>query len=156
MYGYIYKITNKFNGKIYIGKRARKKFEEGYWGSGTLITKAINKYGKDNFTREVLEWCETKELLCSREQFYIIEYNCRVPNGYNIAPGGEGGGIKGPEHPNYGKPMTEERKQHLSNLMSGEKNPMYGKHHTEESKKKISENAHRMVGSDNPNYGNTM
>jgi len=58
----IYKITNKINGKIYIGKRklAKKLFEmSNYWGSGKYIKMAINKYGKDNFTREVIYECSS-------------------------------------------------------------------------------------------------
>ena len=51
---YVYKITNKINGKWYIGKRKhRLPFNDPYMGSGKLIKVAIEKYGKDNFTKEI-------------------------------------------------------------------------------------------------------
>ena len=52
MYGYIYKITNKINGKIYIGQHSKsdgslEEMDESYWGSGIKIINAIKKYGKE-------------------------------------------------------------------------------------------------------------
>ena len=44
--GYVYKITNLVNGKIYVGLKSGSKFVNSYWGSGSLIRKAIAKYGK--------------------------------------------------------------------------------------------------------------
>lgn len=50
-YGYVYKITNNVNGKIYIGQKKSEKLLENYWGSGKLIVEAIKKYGKIIFQR---------------------------------------------------------------------------------------------------------
>ena len=52
---YIYKITNLLNGKIYVGKRVREDTSdmEKYYGSGIAIKLAIQKYGKENFKKNV-------------------------------------------------------------------------------------------------------
>ena len=55
MYGYVYKITNKTNNKIYVGQHKADHFDESYFGGGVIITSAVNKYGKENFDREILE-----------------------------------------------------------------------------------------------------
>lgn len=90
-YGYIYKITNSINGKIYIGKRTGSQFDEDYWGSGTKLKVALKEFGKDNFKREILEWCSTKDILREREIYWIQKLNSRNPDiGYNIKKGGEG------------------------------------------------------------------
>lgn len=63
-------------------------------GKGIAIREAIKKYGKENFDKEILEYIdddEKHELVSERERFWIKEYNCITPNGYNISPGGEGG-----------------------------------------------------------------
>jgi len=53
--GYIYKITNKINNKCYIGSSKKDpKDNWSYYGSGKLIKQAIEKYGKENFTKEIL------------------------------------------------------------------------------------------------------
>ena len=117
-YGYIYKITNTLNNKIYVGKREKQVFDESYWGSGRHITASINKYGKEHFIREVIEWCDSREYLCERERYWINKLNTKDPQiGYNITDGG------------------------LGAKLCGENNGMYGKHHTEESKNKMS-NSH--------------
>ena len=53
MYHYLYKITNKINNKIYIGIHSTDNLEDGYMGSGKAILRAINKYGKDKFTKDL-------------------------------------------------------------------------------------------------------
>lgn len=86
----IYLIRNLTNNKIYIGKEVR--IRSSYYGSGVKILKAIKKYGKQNFSKEILEVCTSIKQLCEREQFYIAKYNSRDPKiGYNLAAGGEGG-----------------------------------------------------------------
>ena len=46
-YGYVYLTTNLVNGKMYVGKKANKYFRPMYLGSGTVLAKAIKKYGND-------------------------------------------------------------------------------------------------------------
>jgi hypothetical protein len=49
MFYYFYKITNKINGKYYYGVHSTNNIEDGYMGSGVVITKAYEKYGIGNF-----------------------------------------------------------------------------------------------------------
>lgn len=88
---YIYKITNKLNGKIYVGqhKVIKKESLNRYLGSGTLIKLAIKKYGKENFIKEILEYC-TKDNVSEREIYWIKKLNARN-NNYNISIGGQSG-----------------------------------------------------------------
>lgn len=103
-YGYVYKITNIVNNKIYVGKRVATTFDDQYWGGGKIIHSALKKYGKDNFTRDILEWCSSKEHLEERERFWIAELNARdLTIGYNIAEGGEGGITYVGENPQKGR-----------------------------------------------------
>ena len=92
---YVYKTTNLLNGKIYIGKRIyRKKDDNWYLGSGIWLNRCINKYGRNNFRKDILEWCNSKEELCEREKFWIKELNSTDKLiGYNLSLGGEGGNV---------------------------------------------------------------
>lgn len=87
-YNIIYKITNTINGKHYIGKHITTDLNDGYMGSGTLITKAIKKYGKENFVKEVLSFHENDHDLNLAEERAVDIYN---KNSYNLQPGGKGG-----------------------------------------------------------------
>ena len=85
----IYKTTNLINGKIYVGQDSKNN--PGYFGSGKIIKSAIKKYGKENFKKEIIETCTSKEILDEREKFWIKELNSRDKSiGYNITEGGEG------------------------------------------------------------------
>jgi len=85
----IYKTTNLIDGKIYIGQDS--KDDDKYYGSGYIIRRAIKKYGKLNFKREILERCSSKSELNEREIFWIDKLKSRDPDiGYNITAGGEG------------------------------------------------------------------
>ena len=67
--GYIYLTENIVNGKCYIGKRLKPKFNPKYHGSGKVLMKAINKYGKENFITQPIEWVYDRELLGDREKY---------------------------------------------------------------------------------------
>jgi hypothetical protein len=49
----IYITTNLINGKQYIGLHSKNN--KSYLGAGTLLLKAIKKYGKENFSKEILK-----------------------------------------------------------------------------------------------------
>lgn len=87
MFYIIYKITNKLNGKFYIGKHQTKNLDDGYMGSGKLIKVAIKKYGVENFNKEILHIFETEAVMNE------VEANLVVINedSYNLCPGGQGG-----------------------------------------------------------------
>lgn len=120
---YNYITTNLVNGKQYIGMHSTDNVDDGYLGSGTLLLKAIKKYGKENFTREILEFCPDVSIAHYNEGIFIAEYNTLVPNGYNISPKGGLGG-KGS--------VSEETKKILSKIKRGQKL-------SDETKRKLSE-----------------
>ena len=95
--GYIYKITNQVNSKIYIGQTTRTikerwqehrknicKYKEKY-----PLYKALYKYGIDNFIIEEIEECDNKEL-DDREIYWIHFFQSFGDGGYNCTKGGQG------------------------------------------------------------------
>lgn len=128
----VYKIVNKVNGKYYIGmtkqtliKRFSQHKQNAKMGKNTYLYNAIRKYGNDNFEIELLLECSNKEECCNLE----IEYISKNKNGYNLAPGGEGGFIV-QDIKSWKCKLKESRK---------DKTPFLGKTHSEEAKKKCSE-----------------
>ena len=86
----IYKTTNTVNGKIYIGKNATNDPE--YLGSGDYLRRAIKKYGRDKFVKEILETCPDEKTLDERERYWIAVYDSTDERiGYNLTDGGSGG-----------------------------------------------------------------
>ena len=82
----IYKIENLVNHKIYIGQsiRIERRWTEHCNKNGkSVISQAIQKYGKQNFSFQVIEECEPEQLN-ELEEYYIKKYNSVIPNGYNI------------------------------------------------------------------------
>jgi group I intron endonuclease len=89
--GYIYKTTNLINDKVYIGKSLNKD-RLSYFGSGLYIKRAIRKYGRENFKREIIAYASDENKLNELEIAFIAEYR-RVFGKkcvYNITSGGEG------------------------------------------------------------------
>ncbi len=103
---YIYKITNTISNKLYIGETSCKNPQERWRRHKETIKRgigcpalrdAVNKYGIEHFTFEIIRECNLEERF-DLERALIKEYNTQVPNGYNILPGGEGGGFLGKKH----------------------------------------------------------
>ena len=96
----IYKTTNLVNGRFYVGKDARNR--RNYLGSGKVLRRAIDKYGKASFKKEILEYCKDLKQLDEREKYWIKELDA-VELGYNLTEGGTGGDTHGDTpHPNWG------------------------------------------------------
>jgi hypothetical protein len=141
----IYKTTNLVNGKQYIGRDSHNN--PNYLGSGPLLKKAIKKYGKQNFKKEIIEECSSFEQMVQREEYWLNYYDVgNNPLFYNIQNCGTGVILIGKRNHFYGKNHSEETKQKLREINIGRK-------HTDESKLKIS-NATR--GEKHPLYGKKM
>lgn len=88
---YVYRTTNLLNNRYYIGKHSTYSLEDGYLGSGKRLRYEIDKYGRENFKKEILEFCETSELALEREKQLVNEELLKDPLCLNFKNGGEGG-----------------------------------------------------------------
>lgn len=134
----VYKTTNLVNGKQYIGKDIGNKST--YLGSGVILKKAIKKYGKENFKKEILEVCSSHDELKEREEYWLNYYdagnNPMFYNRHNYSYG----------HPNGILHSDQSRrkmsKSHMGKTLSPDhirnmKNSLRGRTHSEETKQKI-------------------
>lgn len=166
---YVYKITNKINGKLYVGQTVhdvRRRFSSHCSpGSGgrSAVKAAIMKYGKEHFTLTVLSECATLEQLNDAEAYWIDHFQTMVPSGYNLVAGGNnaprssevGAKIsaakKGKPSKNKGKKLSIEHREALSIAHIGLPTVWSGRRHTEESRAKMSR---ARKGISNVNSGN--
>jgi len=91
---YVYEITNKVNGKKYIGKHSTELpfLKDDYYGSGVLMLKALSKYGRRNFSRRVIGQYETEQEALDAEFEEIEKVNAYDnPQYYNLCQGGNEG-----------------------------------------------------------------
>jgi hypothetical protein len=181
MFYLVYKITNTINNKIYIGCHKTRDKNDGYFGSGKYLKRAISKYGVDSFIKEIIFEASSSEEMFEKEK-ELVEIG---PHTYNLKKGGEGGfdfinkNITDEQRKQIGrlgsdaliKRLNEDskfreeyiernRKQskelHKKGLLRTWKDTYswIGKKHKEESKKKIGEkNSIHQKGSGNSQYG---
>ena len=97
MYGYIYKVSNTVNSKMYIGQTTRtpeERFEEHLKACTAKARReqkfyaAIVELGKDKFYVETIDCAKSQEELNEKEKYWIKYYNS-IENGYNSIPGGQ-------------------------------------------------------------------
>jgi len=157
----IYKITNLINGKIYIGSTCNfkdRKSKHKRVKSNTMISRAIFKYGWDNFTFDIIEYCD-KDILIEREQFYLDTLEpFKENNGYNILRNCTSNGWRGHQHTDETKKIMSEKKKGyipwnkgktgvqdcsdetralMSKNRMGKGNSFYDKNHSEVTKDKL-------------------
>ena len=148
---YIYKHTNKNNGKVYIGQ-TRDTMEERSGSNGSnyrgcpKFYNAIQSYGWDAFLPEIIDTAQTQDEAYEKEKYYISCYHSTDDKfGYNLDFGGQGGATS----PGARELISQKAKERY---IDPTKNPMYGKKHTDETRKKQRE---KKLGSNNPMYGTT-
>jgi group I intron endonuclease len=137
----IYKITNKINGKIYIGKHQTKNPYDNYMGSGKAIKQAMKEYGKENFEKDVLFIFDNQQEMDTKERELVNEAFISTDKNYNLGIGGEGG-------PHFlGKKHSEETKKRLSEKMKGNQITDDGRRRIAESNRtrKISDETKRKI-----------
>jgi hypothetical protein len=89
MFYTIYKTTCSINGKVYIGAHKTNNLDDGYLGSGKLISRAINKYGKESFVKEILFIFDNEVDMFDKERELVTEEFVESEVSYNCKLGGE-------------------------------------------------------------------
>lgn len=110
---FIYRTTNKINGKTYIGQRSITKGWKRYLGSGKALKRAFRKYGKNNFEREIICYACSQKLTNFLERYYIKKEWEKGKGEYNISDGGTGN--------NGIKHFTTEHRKKISEALKGKK-----------------------------------
>lgn len=167
-YHYIYKTTCLVTGKFYIGMHSADCLEDNYLGSGLRLRRSINKYGKENHKKEIIEFVQTREELKKREEELVNENVLKDPMCMNLIIGGTGGlneaarfsQIRIQRSRNKLKWLRENNSEwvkkiseKISHAKLGNKN-FFKKQHSEETKKKIGEkNSISLLGERNPWFG---
>ena len=100
MHYLIYKTTNLLNGMFYIGKHKTKNKNDGYFGSGTYLLKAVELYGRHNFKTEILFECKDQNEMEEKERELVDHSLLSRLDTYNI--------VKGSLTRNGNKPKSED------------------------------------------------
>jgi group I intron endonuclease len=173
MFYLIYKITNKLDGKIYIGSHKTKKVDDGYMGSGKYLNRAYQKYGIENFTKEILFVFDNAKEMYAKEAELVNEDFLAEANTYNLKRGGMGGfdfinenklnltnqikatlAAQKANKGRKGRPMSEEHKKRLAEINKNRPGPFLGRIHSDETKQKMKERRRGTgVGKANSQYG---
>lgn len=144
MIHYLYKITNRINDKEYIGVHTTKNLSDGYMGSGSALKDSYQKYGKENFTKEIIEFFDDRESLLKAEAKIVNKEWVQDSTNYNLIQGGQGGtvGYKHTEETlkiiSANSKIFKPSKEHLEAL----RNSRLGSKHSEDVKNKMSK-AHK-------------
>ena len=114
---YIYKITNNINGRYYIGARScdYQIEDDPYFGSGKILNQAVKKYGKQNFTKQILAKFNSRQQAFNAQKEIVNQQFIKLQETYNITVGGN------MPPSNKGKHFSQQHKEKLRNSNLGQK-----------------------------------
>lgn len=158
MYYTIYKITNQINGKYYIGQHVTDNLNDHYLGGGVLLLKAQKKYGRKNFTKEILFVFDNFDDMNNKEIEIVTEEFVKEGDNYNLQLGGAKGlaseqtkeKIKSSWTPERRQLQIARNKEMWTPERRAELTERNNKRWTEEARAKMSE---RVSGENNPMFG---
>lgn len=151
-YGFVYETINLLNGKKYIGKCvfSRKNDWRKYLGSGTYFKRAVKKYGKENFKRDILFLAKTPEELEECEELFLEAMDAvNSSDYYNLKFSSIGGDVF-TYHPEKERIRESRRKQ-----MSGKGNHQYGKPKSEKMINAVKEKNSKPIEIDGIRYASS-
>ena len=156
-YNFVYKTTNNLNGDYYYGVHSTNNLDDGYMGSGARIKRSINKYGKENFTREIVQFFSRKKCAYYLESAIVTQKLIDDPHCLNLAIGGFGGntyaGFTDEQLKDIGAKISKANKGKKIGPMSEEHKQKLRKPKSEEHKQKLREHHADQSGYKNPMYG---
>lgn len=183
-FNFVYKTTCLVTNRYYIGVHSTNNLEDGYLGSGTVLLRSVEKYGKENHNREIIEYFNTRGEAFKLEKKLVNKKLIEDPMCINLVGGGRGISVfskeikkkisesnKGKkiskEHRrkisegNTGKVRSQEFKDNVSKQWRGKKRKPFSKEHckkiSESNKgKKISEEAKRKMSESKAGEKNSM
>lgn len=168
---FVYRTTNKVNGKYYIGVHSTWKLDDGYLGSGKKLGYSIKKHGRENFECEIIQFFESHEEALQKERELVNEQLLQDPMCMNLKVGGEGGGGWSQEqqiklskraHVVLAQKLTPERREKFREQMKKRwqaglikhQDNWTGKRHKPETIERIKQTKlNQGVGSENSQYG---
>lgn len=167
-HNYFYKISNLVNGKYYYGIHSTNNLDDGYLGSGRTVIKAVNKYGRENFTKEIIADYPTRKEASDHERRVVTLYITTLDECYNIRCGGDNENIHSQDTKNklsiigssktgslnsfYGKTHSTETIEHMRNIKLHTTASLETRHKLSESLKKANHPC-KIKGIGNPLYG---
>lgn len=171
-YGYIYLITNNINNRRYVGQHKYAGYpnkDPNYHGGGHLLKKAYNKYGRENFSEEILCWVRDKEQANKFEKELTLKYKADIDHGGYVLKIGDDKEVElSKELLEYyksekfrdkmskamqgnkngsGVVFTQERRDKISRTMTGNQNGkgLKGHKRSEKEKKNLSERMKKLI-----------
>lgn len=161
MFHIIYKITNEINKKIYVGKHSTHNIDDSYMGSGVALQRAFDKYGIENFTKEIIHVCDTcEDALILESEIVDLDFVNRKDT-YNLVVGGLSGSTgtivseetrQKQSAAKKGRKLTQEHKDKIADSLRGKPSRAAGSVKSEEAKRKTSE---ALKGRTSPMKGKT-
>jgi group I intron endonuclease len=129
---YVYLITNIVNKKKYIGSSRKSQIDKNYYGSGKAIKEALKKYGKNNFTRDIL-WQGEGDARNVESQ-WLEHFNASInPQFYNMTNDARGNGLHKEDTKRTvsekltGRKFSKETCEKIRLAKTGKPNPKKGK-----------------------------
>lgn len=133
-YHFVYETTNDLNGDYYIGVHQTDDLNDGYMGSGLRLRRAMNLYGKSNFTRTIIKFFDNRDDALRYEEEALDDKKLNDIHCYNIARGGYGGNtIAG---------FTQEERENFCDKLRNQKR-------SEETRQKMSKSAKNRYADEN-------